>query len=180
MINIRKIEEELLAFALAVVVFGTGTVVLAATIVPGHSKEKNDQDNNGIPDVGVVVNGKYTSVYAYDGDGGWYWDLGDGRVNGSVGSIEELNPLTLTTCYYQVQYRGTFENDPFMNTGWIMNNINCAGFDDNGQYNYLIVHETDPRYRGNPEWAVWGNWEYHILTESGKGNLVRPYKPVTI
>jgi len=38
------------------------------------------------------------------------------------------------------------------------------------------VHETDPRYRGNPDWAIWGTWEYHVLTISEYGNLVRPMK----
>jgi hypothetical protein len=43
------------------------------------------------------------------------------------------------------------------------------------------VHETDPRYTGNPDWAVWGNWEYHVLTETGSGNLVRrPETPVGV
>lgn len=32
----------------------------------------------------------------------------------------------------------------------------------------------DPRYQGDPDWAVWGTWEYHVLTESKLGNLVRP------
>ena len=31
-----------------------------------------------------------------------------------------------------------------------------------------------PRYTGNPDWAIWGTWEYHVLTISGFGNLVRP------
>ena len=61
-----------------------------------------------------------------------------------------------------------------MNEGWITNNINCHGYDDNGTYNYLIVSQNDPRYTGNPDWAVWGTWEYHILTLSGNGNLVMP------
>jgi hypothetical protein len=152
--------------------------LLASTVVPGQQKKidsgKIDADSNGIPDIGVTVNGKYTSVYAYDEAGDWYWDLGDGRIQGTVGSVDELDSNTLTTCNYQVQYRGNFENDPFMDSGWIMNNINCSGYDDNGNYNYLIVHETDPRYRGNPDWSVWGTWEYHVLTESGKGNLTRP------
>ena len=74
-------------------------------------------------------------------------------------------------CNYQIQYRGTFENNPFMDTGWIKNNINCRG-QDAGAFNYLMVHQTDPRYTGNPDWALWGTWEYHVLTESGSGNIV--------
>jgi hypothetical protein len=142
------------------------------TIVAGMCG-RYDADNNGYPDAGVSVVGHYTSVYAYD-TLDWYWDLGDGRVQGTVGSIADLDPATLTTCDYVVNYRATFGNDPFMDSGWIQNLINCYGFDDNGQYNYLIVHRTDPRYEGNPAWAVWGDWEYHVLTESHSGNLVRP------
>ena len=152
-------------------------MVLADTTVPGHTG-KYDQDNNGYPDAGMEVNGHYTSVYAYDANGDWYWDLGDGRIQGTVGSIADLDPATLTTCDYVINYRADFGNDPFMNSGWIQNLINCYGYDDNGQYNYLIVHETDPRYTGNPDWAIWGNWEYHVLTISGQGNLTGPQNHV--
>lgn len=147
--------------------------VLAGTTVPGHT-DKWDSDNNGYPDAGVKVNGHYTSLYAYDANGDWYWDLGDGRIQGTVGSVADLDEATLTTCDYVNNYRADFGNDPFMNSGWIQNHINCNGYDGNSHYNYLIVHETDPRYTGNPDWAIWGTWEYHVLTESGMGNLVRP------
>ena len=156
------------------------SVTFAGTIVPGQQKQmdKNirgiDSDENGIPDEGHTVTGKYESLYAYDANGDWYWDLGDGRIQGTVGSVDDLDQDTLTSCDYQVQYRGNFENDPFLDSGWIMNNINCSGYDDNNTYNYLIVHETDPRYRGNPDWAVWGTWEFHTYTISGQGNLTRP------
>lgn len=123
-----------------------------------------------------IVNGRRTSLYAYDNTGNWYWDLGDGRVMGTKSSVAELDQATLTKCDYVVNYRGTYENNPYMDTGWIQNLINCSGYDDNGQYNYMIVNESDPRYTGNPEWSIWGNWEYHGLIESGKGNLVRPYR----
>lgn len=145
-----------------------------STQVPGHQSDRYDQDGNGIPDDGMEVNGKYTSLYAYDADGDWYWDLGDGRVQGTVDSVDDLEQSTLTVCDYQVQYRGDFGNDPFLDSGWIINDINCSGFDDDNTYNYLIVHETDPRYRGNPDWSIWNTWEYHTLTVSGSGNLVRP------
>lgn len=150
---------------------------LAQTTVPGHTG-KYDKDNNGYPDAGKMVNGHYTSVYAYDDLGDWYWDLGDGRIQGTVGSLEDLDAETLTVCDYVVNYRADFNNDPYMDSGWIQNHINCYGYDDNGHYNYLIVHETDPRYRGNPDWSVWGTWEYHNYTISGNGNLVRPYNHV--
>jgi len=153
-------------------------VSAAQTVVPGHRGDKFDADNNGYPDVGVVVSGHYTSLYAYDAFGDWYWDLGDGRVLGTVGSVDDLDQNMLTVCQYVINFRGRFDNDPFLDSGWIQNHINCSGFDDNGHYNYLIVHETDPRYRGNPDWAIWGTWEYHVLTVSGQGNLVAPYRPV--
>lgn len=161
----------LIVFILTTLLFTLGAALVSAgpcdstgsdTTVPGHC----DRD-------GSVV-GHYTSVYAYDISGGWYWDLGDGRVQGSVDSIDDLDQATLTQCDYVVNYRGDFGGDPFLNSGWIQNHINCHGYDDNSSYNYLIVHQSDPRYTGNPDWAIWGTWEYHVLTESGSGNLVGP------
>lgn len=152
--------------------------VPAGTALGGTAKSNfKDEDGNGIPDEGEVVTGTYKSVYAYDANGDWYWDLGDGRIQGTVGSISELDQATLTVCDYKVQYRGKFENDPFLDSGWIKNNINCKGYDDNGNYNYVIVHETDPRYTGDgPE--IWGTWEYHVDVESGVGNkLAGPRTP---
>jgi hypothetical protein len=143
------------------------------TVVPGQCN-KSDADNNGYPDAGVYVVGHYTSVYAYDNNGQWYWDLGDGRIQGTVGSVGALDQATLTQCDYEVNYRADFGNDPYMNDGWIINNIKCRGFDDNNHYHYLIVSSNDPRYTGNPAWAVWGNWEYHVDVEGHSGNLVRP------
>ena len=160
-------------FAIVLAVLITVPAAFASTAVPGH-QDKWDADNNGYPDEGVEVNGHYTSLYAYDANGDYYWDLGDGRVFGTVDSVAELDQATLTTCDYVVNYRGAFENDPFLDSGWIQNHINCSGYDDNNHYNTLIVHETDPRYTGNPDWAIWGTWEYHVLTVSGYGNLVRP------
>ena len=168
-------RRALIAAIATLVTLAIAAPALAGTRVPGHEKARYDQDENGFPDAGVMVNGHYTSLYAYDAGGDWYWDLGDGRILGTVASVEDLDAATLTTCDYIVNYRADFGNDPFMNSGWIHNNINCHGFDDNGHYKYLIVHETDPRYRGNPDWAIWGTWEYHVLASSGAGNLVRPY-----
>lgn len=171
----RRVPLALAVMLMATMVPG---VAGAGTLVPGHDRDRYDVDNNGIPDVGVTTTGKYTSVYAYDAVGGWYWELGDGRVYGTVDSVDGLEQSTLTVCDYQVQYRGNFENDPYLDSGWIINNINCSGYDDNGNYNYLIVHQSDPRYEGNPDWGVWGTWEYHVLTVSGYGNLVRPMTAV--
>lgn len=168
-------KRVLLLLTVALLIVGAiAPVALAGTAVPGHMP-RYDGDGNGFPDAGIYVTGHYTSVYAYDDLGDWYWDLGDGRVQGTVASVDDLDEVTLTVCDYQVNYRADFGNDPFMNHGWIINSINCSGYDDNGHYMYLIVSDTDPRYTGNPDWAVWGTWEYKVLAESGAGNFVRPY-----
>lgn len=170
-------KQRIIAGMLAGVVLAAAIVGAASadTRVKGHQGPRYDKDGNGFPDAGVMVNGHYTSLYAYDANGGWYWDLGDGRVQGNVGSVEDLDQATLTRCDYVNTYRADFGNNPYMDAGWIQNHINCSGYDDNGHYNYLIVHESDPRYTGNPDWAIWGTWEYHVLTISGQGNLVQPY-----
>lgn len=146
----------------------------SSTLVPGHARY--DQDNNGYPDAGKYVNGHYTSVYAYDSAGDYYWDLGDGRIQGTVGSVDELDQATLSICNYVNNYRADFGNDAFMDHGSIKNLINCRGYDDNGHYGYMIVSDTDPRFTGDPEWSIWGTWEYHVLTVSGQGNLTGPQK----
>lgn len=169
-------RRALIIAVVALVALAFAAPAFAGTTVKGHSKAKYDQDGNGIPDAGVYVNGHYTSVYAYDAFGDYYWDLGDGRVQGTVGSIDDLDADTLTTCDYVVNYRADFGNDPYMDAGWIQNHINCYGFDDNAHYNYLIVHETDGRYRGIPELSVWGTWEYAVYTISGQGNIAAPYR----
>lgn len=161
------------ALMTAVLIVGVlAPVASAGTVVKGHARY--DKDGNGFPDAGVYVNGHYTSLYAYDDLGGWYQDLGDGRIRGNVGSVDDLDDATRTVCTYVNNYRADFGNDAFMNEGWIQNHINCKGF-ERGHYNYLIVSQTDPRYTGNPDWAIWGTWEYHVLTVSGFGNLVGPY-----
>lgn len=166
--------KKLFLCAVAVLALALPAVASAATSVPGHTGSRVDADENGYPDAGVEVTGHYTSLYAEDASGDYYWDLGDGRVYTSgVSSVDELDPETVTVCNYVNNYRAAFENDPYMDTGWIMNNIRCRGAEP-GVYKYLIVNESDPRYRGNPEYAIWGNWEYHVLTESGAGNLVGP------
>lgn len=172
-----KRTSVVMALVVALLISTAGVAGASSTAVPGHRGDHVDADGNGIADAGVTVTGKYTSVYAYDATGDFYWDLGDGRVQGTVESVDELDEETRTVCDYQVVYRGKYENDPFLDSGWILNSINCSGFDDNGTYSYLIVHESDPRYTGDPDWAIWGNWEYHTLTESGSGNLVRIHGP---
>jgi hypothetical protein len=149
-------------------------VLLAATT--GFTQGKGrvvDADNNGFPDAGVVVGRHWESLYAYDATGDWYWDIGDGRIIGSVADPSLLDQDTVTTCKYVNSSRGTFENDPFQDSGWIQNHITCTGV-DKGSFQYLIVHKTDPRYTGNA-WPIWDEWEYHALTVSGSGNLVRRF-----
>lgn len=145
--------------------------VSAQTTVPGHAK-KSDKNGNGISDAGVFVNGHYTSLYAYDGLGQWYWDLGDGRVYGTVADPSALDQESLTSCRYVNNYRADYGDTPYMDNGWIQNHIVCSGV-ERGVYHYVIVSGTDPRYTGNPNWAEWGTWEYAVLVISGEGNIVR-------
>lgn len=151
--------------------------------VEGSSTAKSnykDADDNGIPDEGEIVTGVYKALYAYDASSDFYFDLGDGRVQGTVDSVSELDQTTLTVCKYKVQYRGGFENDPFLDNGWIKNNIKCSGYDYDGSqtFNYTIVHETDPRYTGEKPATFGGDWEYHVYAVGGEGNTVRPENQV--
>ena len=146
------------------------------TVVPGQQRPAADRDGNGYPDSGVIVTGVYTSLYAEDAQGNWWWDLGDGRIEGSVASLDALDAATVTRCEYRISYRGDFGNTASLDSGWLNNSVRCSGYTRSTSH-YLIVHRTDPRYTGNPAWAVWGDWEYRVLTESGAGNLVRPFRP---
>ena len=183
--NYMRVLREIPVLVLVLLAFFVGGFLLVVTLKSEQQKQEKvdieitDADANGFPDAGVTVSGEYTSVYSYDNNGNWYWDIGDGRKWGNVLSAADLEQATLTTCNYQVQYSGNFENDPFLDNGWISNDINCSGYNDNGTYNYLIVHTTDSRYRGNGV-TVWGLWEYQPLAIPGFGNLARPEKPVGI
>src|SRR3954451_12613273 len=129
---------------------------MAATTVPGHTGSRTDADNNRISDAGVQVVGNYTDTYV-DGD--------------TVSSL-------------RVNYKGDFGNTPSLDSGEIQNHYVCKGPGGNSTFNYEIVSNDDPRYTGNPDWAVWGTREYHVLThggqgneaDGGNGNLVGPYK----
>lgn len=155
-----------------------GAVPVGTALGKTTKSNFEDEDDNGIPDEGEVVTGAYKSRYAYDANGDHYWDLGDGRTQGTVSGFDELDQSTITNCYYKVQYRGTFDNDPFLDSGWVKNQINCRGYDDNGNYNYTIVHKTDPRYTGDRPETFGGDWEYHVDVEGGFGNkLTRPENP---
>ncbi|GAA1468014.1 hypothetical protein [Microbacterium thalassium] len=164
----QNITKSILGLAAAgALAFGTAAPAMAAqsvTVNPGQSKKETG-----------YVTGHYTSYYAEDGNGGWYWDLGDGRIQGNVASPGDLDQQSLLECDYVNNYRADFGDDPFMDTGWIINNINCS---DGTHYKYLIVHEDDPRYEGDPENAIWGTWEYHVLSQSGEGNIANLFKPV--
>ncbi|MEQ6903760.1 hypothetical protein [Nocardioides sp. YIM 152588] len=148
-----------------------GTASAAPTTTPGQSKAKYDQDGNGVPDAGVYVTGSYKSYYGEDANGDYYWDLGDGRVYKSVETPDDLDQATRVDCDYKNTYRADFGNDPFMDQGWIINNINCS---DGTAYHFLIVSDEDPRYTGDPDNAIWGTWEYHVNAQSGSGNLANP------
>lgn len=146
-----------------VIAFVLSTMVsaFASTTVPGQ------QDRDG------TVNGKYTAVYAFDDKGGTYFNLGDGREQGNADSIAELDQETLSVCDYQVVYRGDFGDDPFLDDGWIHNNITCDGyaFDGAQVYNSTYVHETDPRYSEDLEPTFGGTWGIFRDVVGGEGNL---------
>lgn len=136
-----------LFIAIGIALGSTGSASADVTTVPGQSGPRVDADNNGYPDVDKVVNGNYTDTYS-DADG---------------------------DCVVRVNYQGTFQNNPYLDSGWIQNHYRCVAPDGSvTTYNYLIVHESDPRYSGDPDWAIWGAWEFHVDAEGGSGNLVRP------
>lgn len=159
---------------LVVALIGAMTPASAADASVCNIPRGGDADSNGIGDVGVQVVCNYTSLYAYDATGNYYWDLGDGRVQSSPGvtGVADLDQGTLSVCNYVIQTKGSFENDPYQDTGVISNMIRCSGYDGNATFNYQIVAQGDPRYTGNPDLAIWGTWEYHVNTQSGSGNLV--------
>ncbi len=120
----------------------------AAFAASSGNSSKTDKDGNGYPDAGVVVSGHEDSSWT-DSSG--------------------------VTCKLRIELTGgRSENNPYQDSGWIQNHYQC---DDGSAFNYLFVHETDPRYTGNPELAIWGNWEWHILTVSGSGNIANPNAP---
>lgn len=157
--------RKFIAVALAAATLIVPAAASASTRVPGHQ----DKDSG-------TVMGKYESLYAYDAQGGYYWDLGDGRIYQNVPSVEDLDAATLTTCDYVVVYQGDFGDDPFLDTGWIRNNIHCSGYEP-GTYNSLVISEDDHRYTGERE-QIWGNWEIMVDTWSGVGNVANPQHPV--
>src|SRR3954453_15793852 len=148
-------KKLLLTMVSAAMLIVPAAAAAASTVVPGQ-QDRYDADHNGIPDAGQIVNGRYDDVY----------------ISGD------------TVCKLVVTYRADFGNDPYLDSGEISNHYECKGPDGNQTYNYQIVSQGDPRYRGNPDWTVFGGgWEYHVLTQGGQGNapfggngnLVGPY-----
>lgn len=149
--------------ATALAALGLGGVTTA-----GAQQRGNDGNNgNGPKETGV-----YKSTYAYDQNGDWYLYNGSnlGQESGTVASIDELDQETLTTCYYKNQYQGSFGNDPYLDMGWIKNNVVCKGYEPDNR-NVLWVHESDPRYTGSGEPAFGGTWEVHVDSRRGEGNV---------
>jgi hypothetical protein len=114
----------------------------------------------------------YKATYAYDQNGDWYgYNLSDqGLESGSVESIDALDEATLTTCYYKVQYQGSFGDDPYLDMGWIRNNVVCRGYEPDSR-NVLFVSEEDHRYTGEGE-PIWNTWEYFVDARRGQGNVL--------
>ncbi len=139
---------------------------------PGNSdNDRYDEDDNGFPDEGEVVTGVYRAEYWYDADGN-VWGENLSNTGATVGDKSDLDPETTTKCFYKIQYRGTFENDPYQDSGWIKNVVNCRGY-ESGTFNWIFVHESDPRYDGTGT-PIWNEWEYHVDVEGGVGNKEAP------
>ena len=136
----------------------------AGTVVPGHAK-KCDQDGNGFCDDGVMVNGHYTALYAFDANGDWFLDYGDDRPGspaGTVSSVDKLEDSTLTVCDYVINYRGDFGNDPFMDSGWVQNHIKCSG--------YSVKNGDIPR---STNFTIdYPGGQYRVYTVSKEGNIL--------
>ncbi|MEX2562894.1 MAG: hypothetical protein WD358_06525 [Nitriliruptoraceae bacterium] len=161
-----------MAMATALMLSALAPAIASSTIVPGHQT-----DDGSIPE--GTVNGRYTALYAWDANGDWYFDLGDGREQGTVGSVDELDDSTLTVCDYVVVYRGDFEGTPFLANGWIRNNIRCSGYaySRTQTFNTLYVHETDHRWSEDLE-PIWGTWGIAVDAVGGVGNVANPQHPV--
>ena len=139
--------------------------------MPGTTlaQSQGNHQNKGQGSDGVT--GTYRAVYAWDGSNDWYgYNLsGQGNESGTVGSVDDLDSETRTTCDYNVQYRGTFSTGGYQDSGWIKNNIRCKGV-HSGNYNSIYVHETDPRYDDSLE-SIWGTWGIFVDALRGVGNI---------
>lgn len=150
-----------------------GSAAIAALGLGGIStataQQRGNSGNNGNGD---RETGMYKATYAYDENGDWYQYNGSNRglERGTVDSIDALDQSTLTTCEYKIQYQGSFGDDPYLDMGWIRNNIVCKGETPENQ-NVLYVSEEDPRYTGEGE-PIWGTWEYFVDAQRGQGNVL--------
>lgn len=147
----------------------TGLAALGLASLPtAMAQSRGNEGSNS-----DTVSGMYKSTYAYDANGDWYGEnmSNRGLESGTVGSISELDQDTLTTCYYKVQYQGSFGDDPYLDMGWIKNNVVCKGYEPDNR-NVLWVHESDPRYTGTGQPAFGGTWEVHVDSRRGEGNVL--------
>lgn len=143
---------------------------LGLALVPTASATQRGNDKNS--GNGDKETGMYKSTYAYDDEGDWYgYNMSNQElVFGTVASIDELDQETLTTCYYKVQYQGSFGDDPYLDMGWIRNNVVCKGYEPDNR-NVLFVSQEDERYTGEGE-PIWGTWEYFVDARRGEGNVL--------
>ncbi len=110
----------------------------------------------------------------YNGYGPTYVVPGQAeRTDGPVNYKTTLENYQDSGCDYILFGRGEFQSradgSVFQTTGWIKNHIVC----EDGVYNYTIVHNTDPRYTGDVDNAIWNTWEIVKYTESGAGNTAK-------
>lgn len=148
----------------------SGITSVAAQERGNNDADRYDEDDNGFPDEGVEVTGVYKALVAYDANGNVYQRNPSG-IGREIGNLDDLDPETTTKCYYKVQYRGTFGNDPFLDTGWVKNEVVCKGYEPDNR-TILWVHETDPRYTGSGQPAFGGDWEVHVDSQRGRGNVL--------
>jgi hypothetical protein len=120
--------------------------VVAAVAVPVASASAASTVVPGQQGRDGTVNGHYTDTYTYPGG----------------------------SCQLVVNYRGDFGSDPYLDNGVIFNHYTCKDATGTSVFNYRIVSSDNPAYRGNPNCAEFGTWEYHTLTESGNGNVCKP------
>jgi len=150
-----------------------GTTALATLGLTGISsvsaQQRGNDKNQGNGD---KETGMYKATYAYDANGDWYGDNMSnlGEESGSVSAISELDQDTVTVCEYKVQYQGSFGDDPYLDMGWIRNNVVCTGYEPDNR-NVLFVSKEDNRYTGDGT-PIWGTWEYFVDAQRGSGNVL--------
>ena len=139
-----------------------------------------DGNDNGLPDVGVIVSGRYTSFMAFDDLGNFYWDFGDGTIyTFPTGlDIDDLDEATLSICDNPIIYSGEFNDDDVLDNGWFIEKERCYGYDfaEPRISVHLMVHESDPRYSGDDPNLIFcvasGCWEYQVASVSGSGSIL--------